>query len=101
MADKKIITEEFGTARVLTDPDHLRILKDEQKITFETVVLGKTVNHQISIVEFDTRDKIEAEMARVLVQVHEELLASGNHKRKPGQDLAPDIQALVDDHKLQ
>lgn len=94
----KQITEEFGIAKVLTSEEYLRILKDEKKITFETVVLGHVSHHQISVMQFDTREKIEAEMGRTMIQVHEELLASGNHKRN--KEIPQDIQELVHDHKL-
>lgn len=83
------------TAKVITTPDYLRILDEEKLLTFSTVVDGVESNHQISIIEYDTRDKIEARMAEVLVQVKEELAKSGNADRRK---LIPvDIQQLIDD----
>lgn len=86
------------TAKVITTPEYLRILKDEQKITFETVVMGKTSHHQISILEYDTREKIEEKMAMTMMQVREELTQTGNHRRS--EPIPDDIQALVDEQKI-
>ena len=85
-------------AKVLTTPEYLRILKDEQKITFATYVDGHESHHQIDILVFDTREKIEEEMARVLAQVTEELRGGNNLKRH--QPIPEDIQKLVDEHTL-
>lgn len=92
------MNEQQDSVRVLTDPDHLRVLKESQLITFETNVLGHISHHQISIMEFDTRDKIEKKMAETMVQIREELQASNNHKRNT--QIPQDIQGLVEEHKL-
>ena len=90
--------EEKFRVRVLTTPDYLRILKDEQLITFEVTVGDKVVHHQISILEYDTREKIEKKMAGVGAQVYEELTQSGNLRR--GEPIPADIQKLVDEHSI-
>lgn len=85
--------------KVLTTPEYLRILKDEQLITFAVFVDELEVHHQISILEYDTREKIEKKMAEIGAQVCDELRNSGNlNRNKP---IPQDIQALVDSHKLE
>lgn len=86
------------TAKVLTTPEYLEVLAKEQKITFETVVLGHVSHHQISIVAYDTRDKIEKKMAETMVQVREELTASQNHQK--AKATPADIAQLIEEHKL-
>lgn len=87
---------EEPTAKVLTTPNYLRILNEEKKLTFLTIIDGHESHHQIDILVFDTRDKIEAEMSRILVQITEELRSSNNVKRHA--PIADDIQKLVDEH---
>jgi hypothetical protein len=62
----------MDTAKVIKTPEYLRILNDEKKLTFATMVDGHELHHQISILEYDTREKIENKMAQTLAQVAEE-----------------------------
>lgn len=89
--------EKIGEVKVITTPEYLQVLEEEKKITIATIVDGHESHHQIDIMEFDTREKIEVEMARILVQVYEELHTTNNLKRR--QPIPVDIQALVDEHK--
>jgi len=84
------------SAKVLTTPDYLRVLRTEKLLTFEINVNGQVSHHQISVLRYDTREKIERRMAEVLVQVAEELDRNSHSQRVA--PLAPDIQQLVDDH---
>lgn len=84
------------TAKVLTTPEYLRILEEEKKMTFATIVDGHESHHQLDITIFDTRDKIEAEMARILVQITGELRSGNNAKRN--EPIPDDIQKLVNEH---
>lgn len=80
-------------AKVITTPDALRVLQDEGKMTFATIVDGYEVHHQLDISEYDTRDKIEARMAEVLTQVAAELKGRQTHT------IPDDIQKFVDSFK--
>jgi hypothetical protein len=88
---------ENPTAKILTTPEYLEVLTKEHKMTFATFVDGHEVHHQINIIVFDTREKIEEEMARILVQVTEELRSSNNIKRH--QPVPENIQKLIDEHR--
>lgn len=92
------ITMNEDQAKVLTTPDYLRVLRDEQKLTFAVIVNGHESHHQISILEYDTREKIEQKMAETMVQVREELELSGNHMR--GRPISSDVQSLIDAHMI-
>lgn len=83
-------------ARVLRSPDYQRILETEKLLTFVTIVGGIESHHQISIVEYDTKEKIEARMAEVLVQVAEELTKNNAVKKSPDTPIPTDIQEMVD-----
>lgn len=92
------MNDEKFRVTVLTTPEYLRILRDEQLITVAVIVEGKEVHHQFSVLEYDTREKIEKKMAELGVQTYEELTASGNVQRGVGYTLPQDIQSLVDEH---
>lgn len=91
--------KKIGEVKVVTTPGYLDVLRNEKKLTIATIIDGHESHHQIDVMEFDTREKIEAEMARILIQVSEELQASNNAKRK--QPISQDIQQLVEEHKLE
>lgn len=80
---------------MLRSEGYLRILNEEKKLTFAVIVGNHESHHQISVLEFDTREKIEKKMAETGVQVSEELERNDNSKRS--DPIPEDIQALVDE----
>ena len=79
---------------VLRTPDYVRILQDERKLTFSVVVDGHESHHQLSILEYPTKEKIEARMAEVAVQVVEEVRKNNAGKRS--EPIPDDILSLVE-----
>lgn len=80
--------------KILKTDDYIRILQDEKKLTFAVVVGDQEFHQQISILDYDTAEKIEQKMAEVGVQVYEELQNTNNSQMNA--PIPIDIQALVD-----
>ncbi len=75
--------------KVLRTDDHKRVLQDEGRLTFAVVIGDQEYHQQLSIDEFDTREKIEVRMAEIAAQVTEEV------GKKRGKSVPEDIMALV------
>lgn len=79
---------DFSCSVVKTD-EAKRVLQSDGLVTFAVTVDDVEYHQQISIVEYDTREKIEARMAEIGAQVAEEV-----SKNKP-PSVPQDILDLV------
>ena len=82
------------TCTVLRTDDYLRILNDEKKITFAVTIGDYEAHQQISILEYDTAEKIEQRMAEIGAQVFEEV----TRNKGTNMPIPADIQSLVDSY---